>query len=229
MTEFGLGHPCAGKDCRECETCIFDEDLFIDKVQPNKRKDIMSSNLCNFCANLEKSFEHREPGRFDAACRAVTYETWNCSRPRRIDYNLSQTHDIIRPSWCPMNNPNNKHMALPSHSQTSQPLVPTYTQKPENIEELRKKPVNMLTYSEKRELMKELPKHLAWDEIEEGKTYVIPKIMSQPRKVVKVSSKTSGVCVCHEINESTGNEYSYSCNIYPSDLDAVFITEYRKF
>ena len=53
--------------------------------------------------------------------------------------------------------------------------------------------------------------------------------MSQPRKVVKVSSKTSGVCVCHEINESTGNEYSYSCNIYPSDLDAVFITEYRKF
>ena len=72
MTEFGLGHPCAGKDCRECETCIFDEDLFIDKVQPNKRKDIMSSNLCNFCANLEKSFEHREPGRFDAACRAVT-------------------------------------------------------------------------------------------------------------------------------------------------------------
>ena len=42
MTEFGQGHPCAGKDCRECETCIFDEDLFIDKVQPNKRKDIMA-------------------------------------------------------------------------------------------------------------------------------------------------------------------------------------------
>ena len=229
MTEFGLGHPCAGKDCRECDTCIFDEDLFIDKVQPNKRKDIMSNNLCNFCANLEKSFEHREPGRFDAACRAVTYDTWNCSRPRRIDYNLSQTQDIVRPSWCPMNNPNNKHMALPTPSQTSQPLVPPYTPKSQNTEELRKKPVNMLTYSEKRELLKELPKHLEWDEIEEGKTYVIPKIMSQPRKVVKVSSKTSGVCVCHEINESTGNEYSYSCNIYPSDLDAVFITEYRKF
>ena len=229
MTEFGLGHPCRGKDCRECETCIFDEDLFIDKVQPNKRKDIMSSNLCNFCANLEKSFEHREPGRFDAACRAVTYDTWSCSRPRRIDYNLSQTQDIVRPTWCPMNNPNNKHMALPSPNQVSTPLVPPYTPKPQNIEELRKKSVNLLTYSEKRELMKELPRHLEWDEIEEGKTYVIPKIMNQLRKIVKVSSKTSGVCVCHEINESTGNEYSYSCNIYPSDLDAVFITEFRKF
>ena len=229
MTEFGQGHPCSGKDCKDCETCIFDEDLFIDKVQPNKRKDIMSSNLCNFCANLEKSFEHREPGRFDAACRAVTYDTWSCSRPRRIDYNLSQTQDIVRPTWCPMNNPNNKHMALPSPSQVSTPLVPPYTPKPQNIEELRKKSVNLLTYSEKRELMKELPRHLEWDEIEEGKTYVIPKIMNQLRKIVKVSSKTSGVCVCHEINESTGHEYSYSCNIYPSDLDAVFITEYRKF
>jgi hypothetical protein len=229
MTEFGQGHPCSGKDCKDCETCIFDEDLFIDKVQPNKRKDIMSSNLCNFCTNLEKSFEHREPGRFDAACRAVTYDTWSCSRPRRIDYNLSQTQDIVRPSWCPLNNPNNKHMALPSSSQPSTPLIPPYTPKSQNLEELRKKPVDSLTYSEKRELMKELPKHLEWDEIEEGKTYVIPRIMNQLRKVVKVSSKTSGVCVCHEINESTGDEYTFSCNIYPSDLDVVFITEFRKF
>ena len=234
MTEFGFGHPCQGKDCRDCETCIFDEDLFIDKVQPNKRKDIMSSNLCNFCANLEKSFEHREPGRFDAACRAVSFETWSCTRPRRIEYNISQTQDIVRPSWCPLN-PNNKHMALPSPSQvsTTPPPPPSSTFVPRtqtvDIEELRKKPVEELTYSEKRELMKELPKHLEWDEIKEGKTYVIPRIMSQPRKVVKVSSKTSGVCVCHEISQYTGEEYSYTCNIYPSDLDAVFITELRKF
>ena len=93
MTEFGQeGHPCRGKDCKDCETCIFDEDLFLDKVKPNKRENIMSSKLCNFCANLEKSFEHREPGRFDAACRAMVYETWNSSRPRRIDYKT--VHDL---------------------------------------------------------------------------------------------------------------------------------------
>jgi hypothetical protein len=243
MTEFGQeGHPCRGKDCKDCETCIFDEDLFLDKVKPNKRENIMSSKLCNFCANLEKSFEHREPGRFDAACRAVMYDTWNSSRPRRIDYNLSQTQDIVRPTWCPLNN-NKKNPSYVFGEMTTKkiekevkslPAVPTTPPKPipteaEVLEELRKKPVESLTYSERRTLMKDLPKHLKWDEIEEGKTYVIPKIMSQGRKIVKVSSKTSGVCVCHEINETTGNEYSYTCNIYPSDLDAVFITELREF
>ena len=247
MTEFGQdGHPCRGKDCKDCETCIFDEDLFLDKVKPNTRENIMSSKLCYFCANLEKSFEHREPGRFDAACRAVMYDTWNSSRPRRIDYNLSQTQDIVRPTWCPLNN-NKKNPSYVFGEMTTKkfekeqskevkslPAVPATPPKPipteaEVLEELRKKPVESLTYSERRTLMKDLPKHLKWDEIEEGKTYVIPKIMSQGRKIVKVSSKTSGVCVCHEINETTGNEYSYTCNIYPSDLDAVFITELREF
>ena len=36
-------------------------------------------------------------------------------------------------------------------------------------------------------------------------------------------------CTCHEISEYTGNEYSYNCTLYPSDLDAVFITELRNF
>jgi hypothetical protein len=215
-------------------------------VKPNKRENIMSSKLCNFCANLEKSFEHREPGRFDAACRAVMYDTWNSSRPRRIDYNLSQTQDIVRPTWCPLNN-NKKNPSYVFGEMTTKkfekeqskevkslPAVPATPPKPipteaEVLEELRKKPVESLTYSERRTLMKNLPKHLKWDEIEEGKTYLIPKIMSQGRKIVKVSSKTSGVCVCHEISEITGNEYSYTCNIYPSDLDAVFITELREF
>ena len=152
----------------------------------------------------------------------------------------------MRPTWCPLNN-NKKNPSYVFGEMTTKkiekeqskevkslPAVPATPPKPipteaEVLEELRKKPVESLTYSERRTLMKDLPKHLKWDEIEEGKTYVIPKIMSQGRKIVKVSSKTSGVCVCHEINETTGNEYSYTCNIYPSDLDAVFITELREF
>ena len=219
MTEFELGHPCAGKDCKDCETCIFDEDLFLDKVQPNIKYK-MSSNLCNLCGNLEKSYEHRVDGHFDAACRAVRYEALNTSRARRIDYNLASTQDIVRPSWCPLN-PNNKHLSLPAPTQVQSPK--------EDIEELKKKPIEDLTYTERRTLMKELPKHLEWKDIKEGSMYVIPKIMSQSRKIVKVINKTEAVCVCHEISEYTGNECAYSCNIYPSDLDAVFMTELRNF
>ena len=77
--------------------------------------------------------------------------------------------------------------------------------------------------------MKLLPRHLEWEDLKEGHIYVIPKIMSQTRKIVKVITKTDMVCSCHEISELTGNEYNYNCSVYPTDLDAVFITEMRKY
>lgn len=214
---FQEGHPCRGKDCKDCETCIFDEDLFLDKVQPNKKNNNMCSRrLCNECVNLTKSYEMRSAGRFDAACKIVTYEALGEKRPRRIDFNLSVGQTIVAPQWCPLlaSNP----IGLPSPSQVS---TPSETTTP--------KPTRELTYSERRERMKELPKHLEWEDIEEGKVYVIPKIMSQARKIVKVIAKTELCCSCHEISEITGNEYQYNCSVYPSDLDAVFITELRNF
>ena len=94
---------------------------------------------------------------------------------------------------------------------------------------LSQKPISELTYSEKRELMKELPKHIEWADIKEGNKYVIPRILSQSRKIVKVITKTDMCCTCHEISEFDGNEYTYNCSVYPSDLDAVFITEIHDF
>ena len=118
-------------------------------------------------------------------------------------------------------------MSLPFKPQTSTP------QKVEEEEETPivpiKKSFKDMTYTEKREKLKELPKHIEWGEIKEGSLYVIPKILSQSRKVVKVIAKTDTCCVCHEISQYTGEEYTYSCNVYPSDLDAVFITELRNF
>lgn len=218
MTELVQGHPCSGKDCKDCETCIFDKDLFIDKVQPNKKEEIMNCKICNLCTNLEKTFDHSETNRFDASCRAVPYDdAWGKTRNRRIGFNLSVAQDIVCPNWCPLNKPS-ACMALPSPNQVS-------TSSTSKIS----KHVSLLTYTEKRELMKELPRRIEWNNIEVGKTYVIPKIMSQSRKVVRVSSKTDSICICHEINESTKSEYSSTCNIYPSDLDAVFITELHEF
>ena len=230
MTDFGAGHPCNGKDCMECETCIFDKELFIDKIQPNKKENMgNSSRLCNLCVNLGKSYEHREKGRFDATCKITTFEGLQGPRPRRIDYNLAETQDIPCPTWCPLRN--SHPIGLPTSSQVThrpnpqatgpQPSAPTIP--------LSQKPISELTYSEKRERMKELPRHVEWEDIKEGKLYVIPRILSQSRKVVKVITKTDMSCICHEISEYTGQEMSYNCTVYPSDLDAVFITEVHEF
>ena len=73
MIDFQEGHPCRGMDCKDCITCRFDEDLFPDGVQPNKKEN-MDRKLCNGCVNLERNYEMRFGGRFDAACKVCTFE-----------------------------------------------------------------------------------------------------------------------------------------------------------
>jgi hypothetical protein len=160
---------------------------------------------------LEKSYQYCPPGKFDACCGLVKYEAFGVNRPRRIDYNLSSTEHIASPTWCPLKDEASRLMYQPSS--TPAPVQPpTY-----------------LSASDKRERMKTLRKHVEWADIKEGTLYVIPKIMSQPKKVVKVITKTDMCCTCHEISEYTGNEYQCNTMIYPTDLDAVFITELRNF
>ena len=205
------GHPCFGKDCTECETCIFDEDLFNrEKYIKSKENKMCNRKLCNGCVNLIRDYEHCAPGRFDAACKVVSYSAFGRSHPRKIDYNLSPTQDITAPNWCPVKD-SATQLLLPSKT-TTPSTAPMYT-----------------SYSDRREKMKELKRHIDWDDIKEGNIYVIPKILSQARKIVKVITKTDLSCICHEISEYTGSEYSYNTTLYPSDLDAVFITEKREF
>ena len=231
MSDFGEGHPCRGKDCLQCETCIFDRDIFEDGITPNERakkeeknklNNMCGDRLCNDCVNLSRHYERCEVGHFDAACKAVSYEAFGHSRPRRIDYNITPNQSIISPHWCPLKE-SKAQLLLPAqtrprpqdtgpHSTTPSTTTPTFT-----------------SYSDRREKMKALRKHIEWKDIEEGKVYVIPKILSQSRKIVKVITKTEMSCICHEISEYTGNEYNYNCTVYPSDLDAVFITELHNF
>lgn len=223
MGNFQEGHPCAGKDCIECETCIFDRDLFADNITPNEREkqnvnsknNMSESRLCNNCVNLCRNYDKCDIGCFDASCKVVTYEAFGEKRPRRIDFNLKPNQSIVSPSWCPLKG-TTPPPGLPAPSQVTTRPRPQDTG-----------PYS--SYTDRREKMKGLRKHIDWDDIKEGGIYVIPKILSQARKIVKVITKTNMCCTCHEISEYTGNEYSYNCTLYPSDLDAVFITELRNF
>jgi hypothetical protein len=85
-----------------------------------------------------------------------------------------------------------------------------------------------MTYSERREKLMALPKRLKWDEIEEGGVYVIPKILSQARKVVRVVMKTDDILRCSEIDEF-GKESQVLTSVYPRDIDVVFITKVLKY
>ena len=222
MTDFEAGHPCRGKDCKDCETCIFDADLFPNGVKPNTKEKLNNKNdmsaLCNKCIHLQRSYENCVNGRFDASCKLVKFEAFGEDRPRRMQYSVSLNDDIVSPNWCPLKKEasnilnNTSSSSLPTTTPSSQTSTPAYT-----------------SISDRREKMKELPKHIEWKDIKEGGMYVIPRILSQSKKIVKVITKTDMSCICHEISEYTGNEYTYNTTVYPTDLDAVFITELRNF
>lgn len=234
MNNFGEGHPCAGKDCIKCDTCIFDRNIFENGITPNeslkkieedKRKNMNNERLCNNCVNLSRSYSNCYEGRYDASCKVATYEAFGTTRPRRIDSNLTPNQTIISPNWCPLKS-SNAQLCLPVLSKQTNPIPSSTTPKTPNTAE------HVSTYTsqnDRREKMKLLKRHLEWADIQEGKMYVIPKILSQSRKIVKVITKTDMSCICHEISEYTGNEYTYNCTVYPSDLDAVFITELHNF
>lgn len=212
-------HPCYGLDCKDCEKCIFDVDLF---NEDNKMKE-----TCNKCPSLIRNYTSNDRVQFNACCdrSIINYVTY--SRPRNIQYKVGPMLDIITPSWCPKARGITKEYktyseisSLPSTTSTTPPPAPLTVVQPE--------PKKILTYQEKRDGMLKLPKRTSWEEIEEGEVYVIPKILYQSRKVVRVVFKSDTCIRCSEIDEF-GNESKTCSSVYPSDIDSVFITKLHKY
>lgn len=204
-------HPCYGLDCSECETCIFDEDLFVEK----DRKDYsMESNECKYCSSLIKNYIGDDKIQFEACCGRSLVDYNSYTKPKTIMAKCGPMLSIITPSWCPK-----KRGVIKESIQ--------YRGEEEKEEE-KPKAIKDLSYFEKKELLMKLPKHLQWDEIEEGEIYVIPKILSQDRKVVRVVVKSDNLIRYSEIDEY-GEEGRALTSIFPRDIDTIFITKLLKF
>ena len=202
-------HPCHGLDCRECETCIFDEDLFAEK---DRKKNSMESNECGYCSSLVKNYFGDDKLQFEACCNRSIVNYNSYTKPRTIIAKCGPMLPIKTPAWCPK-----KRGVI---KESIQYKGEENKEKPKSVKDL--------TYSEKKELLMSLPKHLEWDEIEEGGIYVIPKILSQDRKVVRVVVKSDNIIRYSEIDEY-GEEGRALTSIYPRDIDTVFITKLLKY
>lgn len=226
-TEINPNHPCADKDCKECESCIFDQDLFLNKNQ--SKKDMEACTSCHLCPNLVKNYVGDDMIRFNACCGRYTIMFSTYSRPRVIKANAGPMLPLTPPDWCPRNRGITK-MCVSSEgfAKDIARALPAVVSTPKQSVEPEVKTYKTMTYTERREKLMELPKHLTWDEIEEDGIYVIPKILSQSRKVVRVVMKSDTLLRCSEIDEY-GKESQVLCSIYPRDIDTVFITKVLKF
>ena len=191
-------HPCLGKNCLQCETCIYDKPLD-DVVKPKKKK---SECVCNYCGYLIKQFRDKGDKIFNACCSKAKIEAPNYSRPRTIDFRLTDDMDIETPGWCPKF----KEAKMASSESKS----------------------TGLTYSERRDRLKALPPHLDWNQIEVNKMYVVPSILGRKRKILFAKFKTTYTLVCNDVDEN-GNVTDIITNIFKTDIDSNFIVEYKKF
>lgn len=220
-------HPCHGKECKDCESCIFDIDI---KVKDNN----MQQNLtCDFCSSLVKSYLGDDRSKYNACCNRclVRFNGSTESRPRVIKANVSPMVILPSPDWCPRNKGIVKEYISSDRLledmnfqefRRSGLLLPTTSSS--TVKDVSRP----LTYTEKRDKLSTMPKHLQWDEIEEDGVYVIPKILYQGRKVIRVVSKTENFLRFCEIDEY-GKESQTLTSLYPKDIDAVFITKVLKY
>ena len=207
-----INHPCEGKDCRECNTCKFDEPIPVHEPPKPEATKVLPSSLCNYCGYLIKNYRDHGDIKFNACCGRSIIRTEDCTRPRTISYRIEEKTLIPIPDWCPklMDTPNggNAHIT--------------------RAEEVKPQKTEYEIYQEKRSKLERLPNHLDWEDIKEGKIYVIPRIIKQVGKVVRAVCKTEYTLRCIALDDNL-KETSFYHNVYRADLDANFIVEYHKF
>lgn len=172
---------------------------------------------CNKCNDLRKTYLGEDKLRFDASCNRSVVRYPNREEFKLIKACTGVLLDIPCPDWCPK----------------KRGVIREYRHQNEGDGETKCLPLPSkgkvkLSYSEKKEKLLNLPKHIKWEDIKEDKIYVIPKILFQSRKVVRVIIKNDEMIRCSEIDEY-GNESNKLTSIYPKDIESVFITELLKF
>ena len=210
-------HPCYGLDCKDCIQCKFDVDLFVDKKFPNEKQNSKNEMkpVCNYCGFLHKAFYNEDKRFFNACCSKKTVKTNNIERPMIIEFDASEAFEIERPNWCPVHGIGSETNLLPSKPTTEvKPLVKKFKD---------------MTYMEKKDEFKKIPKRIKWEDIKVDEIYLIPRILSTPRKIIRVASKTNDCITYHEISEYSWSEYSYTTSMHPTDAEAAMIVKLHKF
>ena len=214
-----INHPCEGMDCRECETCKFDAP--IPEYEPPEKKATPNS-LCNYCGYLIKNYRDHGDVKYNACCGKHLVQSDGVTRPRTISFRIQDPVDIPIPDWCP------KLLDSESDKPSIAQLVHTATHQRSLTEVLSTAKTEYERYNEKRKKMENMPKHVEWEDIKEGKLYVIPQLMKQKGKIIRAGRKTEYTLMCNAVDENL-QDTSFIHNVYRRDLDAVFIVEYHKF
>lgn len=198
---------CRGCACYYCKDVTACNKCSIFKMYKNKdefelKEKKMGKKFCNGCSWLLKDILPNDRPKFDACCiKEIVATSSGCRRFKVIKAGAGPMIDIERPDWCKLN--------------------------AEEAKEVKKRP---LSYAEKQSAFKNMERRIPWDDLCEGTTYVIPKILYQPRRVVKIFTKSPFLLQVYEIDNHGERKYKDTLlYIYKNDIEAILITKKRNF
>lgn len=179
---------------------------------------------CHGCPNLVKRYNSTDTIQFAAQCAVSLTKMPDSSLiPMTIDEKAGPMKKLDTPSWCPLNQGLKTKIYRPEIKYENEQTKDNKTEGNEPKREFK-----ALTYNEKRERLKQLPKRLNWEDIKIGELYVIPRIMYQKCKIIKVNTKTKDTITYSEIDFKGGETKSFT-SLNPNDIELVFMTKYLKF
>jgi len=175
---------------------------------------------CHICSDLIKNYIDERRVFFNACCaRSLVVEN-GMSKPRSIVHNACKLSPLTTPDWCPKLRGVLRTIDV---SETKLLPPPQNEEKTNDLVEF-----NKLTYYGKRDRLSKLPRRTEWADIEVGGIYVIPKILTNKMKIVKVLDKTETSARCREMDADL-SETVYATSLFPRDVESIFITKLLKF
>lgn len=164
---------------------------------------------CNDCKHLIKRYENGETLQFTACCGLSKVYINGLPKLNTIKRTTGPMVPLEVPMWCPLKD------------EKEVKNVPIIVSKPPTQ-------TKTLTYTEKKDILSKFPPKIKWEDIKEEEIYVIPPILYQNRKIIKVILKNDNLLRCHDV-DTNGQEGNSFINIYKKDIDVVFITKFLKF
>ena len=88
--------------------------------------------------------------------------------------------------------------------------------------------ISKMSYQEKRDYLLSKDSYITWDEIEEGKKYVMPHWDYSKTKVILIDTKLDSLIRYHDV-DSDGKVSSSISMLYPSEEKLSLLVKYHEF
>lgn len=167
---------------------------------------------CSHCPYAKREYVGNSSILFTLSCGKATIKTQTVERSRIVAQKVTDYEYVRSPQWCPLGINSTEDTAVKEEAtkQLPAPIKTSYS------------------YTEKRDAMKQFPRWLEWDDIKIGERYVIPRIQYAKEKIIEIESKTDYMASGKEIDVYGKPTYTH-CTIYPHDLEAILMTQLKKY